>query len=37
VKVVRPVKQGQALSWQDVDMPASRAYSIRREMEAMFA
>jgi hypothetical protein len=35
--VIRPVSKGQALSWQDVDMPASRALTIRREMEAMFA
>jgi predicted homoserine dehydrogenase-like protein len=37
VKVIRPVAKGQMLSWADVDMPASRALTIRREMEAMFA
>jgi predicted homoserine dehydrogenase-like protein len=37
VKVVRPVKQGQSLSWADVQMPASRAYELRREMERLFA
>jgi predicted homoserine dehydrogenase-like protein len=37
VKVIRPVSKGQALSWQDVDMPASRACNVRREMEAMFS
>jgi predicted homoserine dehydrogenase-like protein len=36
VKVVRPVKQGQSLCWDDVAMDTStRAYVLRREMEAM--
>jgi len=38
VKVVRPVKKGQSLSWSDVAMDTSTAaYAVRREMEAMFA
>jgi predicted homoserine dehydrogenase-like protein len=37
VKVVRPVKQGQSLSWDDVQMPASRALELRREMEQVFS
>jgi len=38
VKVVRPVRKGQSLSWSDVAMDAStHAYKIRREMEALFA
>jgi predicted homoserine dehydrogenase-like protein len=37
VKVVRPVAQGQSLTWADVEMPASRAYEMRREMERLFA
>jgi predicted homoserine dehydrogenase-like protein len=37
VKVVRAVKQGQSLSWDDVQMPASRALEMRREMERVFA
>jgi predicted homoserine dehydrogenase-like protein len=37
VKVVRPVKKGQSLVWADVAMDTgTRAYKIRREMEAMF-
>jgi predicted homoserine dehydrogenase-like protein len=36
VKLVRPVAQGQSLSWADVQMPASRAYELRREMERVF-
>jgi predicted homoserine dehydrogenase-like protein len=37
VKVVRPVKQGQSLSWDDVAMDTStRAYAVRREMETLF-
>jgi predicted homoserine dehydrogenase-like protein len=36
VKLVRPVKQGQSLSWDDVQMPASRALAMRREMERVF-
>ena len=38
VKVVRPVKKGQSLSWADVAMDTSTdAYKVRREMESMFA
>jgi predicted homoserine dehydrogenase-like protein len=37
VKVVRAVKQGQSLTWDDVQMPASRALEVRREMEIGFA
>jgi predicted homoserine dehydrogenase-like protein len=38
VKVVRPVKKGQSLSWADVAMDTStRAYKVRREMESLFA
>jgi predicted homoserine dehydrogenase-like protein len=37
VKVVRAVKQGQSLSWDDVLMPPSRALEMRREMEGLFA
>lgn len=38
VKVVRPVRKGQSLSWSDVAMDTStRAFAIRREMEALFA
>jgi predicted homoserine dehydrogenase-like protein len=38
VKVVRPVKKGQSLSWADVAMDTTtRAYAIRREMESLFA
>ena len=38
VKVVRPVKKGQSLSWSDVAMDtATRAYKLRREMETAFA
>jgi predicted homoserine dehydrogenase-like protein len=33
VKVVRAVRQGQSLSWDDVQVPASRALAVRREME----
>lgn len=37
VKVVRPVKTGQSLCWQDVDIDTgTHAYKVRREMEAMF-
>jgi predicted homoserine dehydrogenase-like protein len=36
VKVVRAVKQGQSLTWDDVQMPASRALEMRREMERVF-
>jgi predicted homoserine dehydrogenase-like protein len=38
VKVVRPVAQGQSLSWDDVQIDTgTAAYRLRREMEAMFA
>ena len=38
VKLVRPVKQGQSLSWADVAMDMStNAYRTRKAMEAMFA
>jgi predicted homoserine dehydrogenase-like protein len=38
VKVVRPVKKGQSLSWSDVAVDTSTdAYRIRREMESLFA
>jgi predicted homoserine dehydrogenase-like protein len=38
VKMVRPVRQGECLTWADVTMDtASRAYTVRREMEQMFA
>ncbi|MDP3762378.1 MAG: flagellar biosynthesis protein FlgA [Ramlibacter sp.] len=38
VKLVRPVKKGQSLSWADVAMDtATHAYKIRKQMEAMFA
>jgi predicted homoserine dehydrogenase-like protein len=38
VKVVRPVRKGQSLSWQDVAVDVNtHAYRIRREMEGMFA
>ena len=34
VKVVRPVRKGQSLTWDDVQMDTStRAYAIRRELE----
>ncbi len=37
VKLRRPVKTGQCLSWDDVDMDVSTpAYALRREMEAVF-
>jgi predicted homoserine dehydrogenase-like protein len=37
VKVTRPVKKGQSLTWADVAMDqTTHAYRIRREMEAMF-
>jgi predicted homoserine dehydrogenase-like protein len=36
VKVVRPVAAGQSLTWADVQMPASRALDLRREMERLF-
>ncbi len=38
VKLVRPVRMGQSLSWADVAMDTSTpAYRLRREMEALFA
>lgn len=38
VKVVRPVRKGQSLSWSDVAMDTStHAYRIRRELESRFA
>jgi predicted homoserine dehydrogenase-like protein len=36
VPLVRPVAQGQCLTWADVAMPASRALQVRHEMQAMF-
>jgi predicted homoserine dehydrogenase-like protein len=38
VKLLRPVRQGQSLSWADVAIDTSTpACRLRREMEAMFA
>ena len=38
VKVVRPVAQGQSLTWADVAIDETRdAYKVRRDMERMFA
>jgi predicted homoserine dehydrogenase-like protein len=38
VKLVRPVKQGQSLTWDDVEMDTTtRAYQLRREMEKLQA
>ena len=38
VKLVRPVAQGQSLTWADVAMDETTdAYKVRREMETMFA
>ena len=38
VKVIRPVKKGQSLSWADVAMDTTtHAYRIRKQMEDMFA
>ena len=38
VKLVRPVKKGQSLSWADVAMDTSTdAYKVRQEMEGLFA
>ena len=38
VKVVRPVKKGQSVTWADVAMDThTHAYRIRRELEAQFA
>ncbi len=36
IKVIRPVKKGQSLTWDDVQMDDSRAYAVRREMESLF-
>jgi predicted homoserine dehydrogenase-like protein len=36
VKLIRPVKKGQSLTWDDVHMDNSRAYAVRREMETLF-
>ncbi len=37
VKVIRPVKKGQSLTWDDVAMDKTTdAYRVRKEMEAMF-
>jgi predicted homoserine dehydrogenase-like protein len=38
IKVVRPVRQGQSLTWSDVAVDTgTRAYQLRREMEDRFA
>ena len=38
VRVTRPVKKGQSLTWADVAMdPATRTFQVRREMEDLFA
>jgi predicted homoserine dehydrogenase-like protein len=38
VKVTRPVKKGQSLSWADVAMDTStHAYKLRQEMESLFS
>jgi predicted homoserine dehydrogenase-like protein len=38
VKVVRPVRQGQSLSWADVAIDTStQAYRVRKSMEDLFA
>ena len=38
VKVLRPVRKGQCLTWADVAMDTtSRAYTVRKQMEQMFA
>jgi predicted homoserine dehydrogenase-like protein len=37
VKVARPIRKGQSLTWADVSVDeTTRAYRIRREMEGMF-
>ena len=37
VKLLRPVKKGQSLTWANVAMDTTtRAYAVRREMEALF-
>jgi len=36
IKVIRPVKQGQCLSWDDVRVDdTTKAYALRREMESL--
>ena len=36
IRVVRPVRQGQSLCWDDVAVDTTtRAYAIRRELEAL--
>jgi predicted homoserine dehydrogenase-like protein len=38
IKLIRPVKKGQSLSWDDVAMDTgTHAYQVRREMESMFS
>jgi predicted homoserine dehydrogenase-like protein len=38
IRVVRPVARGQSLSWADVAVDTcTRAYALRRELEAAFA
>lgn len=38
VRVIRPVKKGQSLTWSDVAIDANlTAYKVRRDMESMFA
>ena len=38
VRVLRPVKQGQSLCWDDVAIDTgTRAYRLRREMEDLFS
>lgn len=38
IKLLRPVRQGQSLTWADVAIDTTtKAYQLRREMEAMFA
>ena len=37
IRLVRPVRKGQSLSWADVAMDTgTRAYAVRREMERLF-
>jgi predicted homoserine dehydrogenase-like protein len=38
IKLIRPVRQGQSLTWADVAIDSStQAYQLRREMETLFA
>jgi predicted homoserine dehydrogenase-like protein len=37
IKVTRPVKAGQSLSWDDVERVPSKALDLRDEMLRMFA